>query len=150
MAEVSLVNTERSGSTGIGGTELSTNLKGTEIDVNRNSSDYRFVIDELKSNRIGKPKGNPDRAIIADTLFAKSSDGSVPKFVTGDIDIFTRLAENYASTEFTTAQGTLPGGTKKADIIKEMLRISGQDYFKIDIPSNSTGTKRSLHIYPII
>jgi hypothetical protein len=67
---------------------------GFELTVSRDSKQYNDVLDELaKSPVVGKNKGVADRAIVADTVFAKGS--SKPTFMTGDANVIVRLFERF-------------------------------------------------------
>jgi hypothetical protein len=74
-------------------------LKG--IQPERGHKDYPAVVQELAKAAIGGPSGGPDRAIIADTLFTPSPNGSLPTLVTVDQRVYLRLARTFADPPIT-------------------------------------------------
>jgi hypothetical protein len=66
------------------------------IRPNRGHADYGGVVAELRARAIGTPSGGADRAVIADAMFAETAGGAVPRLVSVDEGIVTRLAENFA------------------------------------------------------
>jgi hypothetical protein len=102
---------------------------GLDIAVERNSPEYRAILDELERPRprpwtsaadvdpttgrteaVGKPGGIRDRTVVADALFAEAVPGSgpqAPRFFTADGAVFERLAGYATST--VNPPGTGPG-----------------------------------------
>jgi hypothetical protein len=68
------------------------NVKGVPIEVVRESAEYQRVLDALTKENVGKARGVPDRGLIADALFAKTEEGVIPRFLTGDKNVVNALA----------------------------------------------------------
>jgi hypothetical protein len=71
------------------------------IHPERGHKDYPAVVQELAKAAIGGPSGAPDRAIVADTLFTPSPDGSLPTMVSVDQAVYVRLARAFADPPIT-------------------------------------------------
>lgn len=67
-------------------------MTGLKVLVPRDSEVYTLTIEILASARIGQNKGAADRSIIADMLF---SEGHKPRFMTSDVDVFSRLYQSF-------------------------------------------------------
>lgn len=68
-------------------------VRGLPLDVVRNSAEYRTMLAKLETMNLGGATGAADRAIIADTFYAQSEAGAVPRFITGDKSIYNKLAK---------------------------------------------------------
>jgi hypothetical protein len=66
--------------------------RGVPISVLRDSAEYRQMLAKLESMNLGGAKGAADRALLADAFFAKAESGAVPRFMTGDKQIYNKLA----------------------------------------------------------
>lgn len=68
------------------------NVKGLPLAVTRDSAAYKKVLSELERLNLGGGKGAADRALVADSFFAKTEPGVVPQFATADKNVFNKLA----------------------------------------------------------
>ena len=76
--------------------------KGINLSTKRTSSEYQGLLKELetpvivkgklKSGPIGGKTGVDDRNIVADSFFAKTEPGVVPRFATADSKVYNSLA----------------------------------------------------------
>ena len=66
-------------------------IKGMPIAVLRESPEYEKVLNQIKAFDAGGKGAIQDPMIIADTFFART-DGAVPRFLTGDSNIYNKLA----------------------------------------------------------
>ncbi len=61
------------------------------ITVDRDSVEYRAVLAELDTYRVGRAKGVEDRQIVADAFFANAAPGVKPVLLTADKGIYNPL-----------------------------------------------------------
>lgn len=69
-------------------------IKGSRIfrrNLSLNSEKYRRIIKILEAARVGGPKGEHDRKIITEVLFAETEPGAIPIFATADRGIYKKL-----------------------------------------------------------
>lgn len=68
--------------------------KGVPIAVERTSKEYEALLANLSdaSDPVGKAKGVADRNIVADTFFAITEPGVIPRFATADKNIYNALS----------------------------------------------------------
>jgi len=114
--------------------EAGLNRSGMELSIPRESAQYSAALDELnKPPAVGERKGVADRAIVADTMFAKGR--AIPELMTGDYDMIKTLFEKYG-----------PGKTKpitrkpKQSVVGAIAEQFPNGYDAV-IPDGAGGTK---------
>ena len=88
----------------------------TSINVARSHADYDKVLQELTDKTIGGSKGALDRSVVADSMFAETQAGIIPRLVTTDRDVLIRLADNFAVAP-TTFSPTSGGGSRWTQLL---------------------------------
>jgi hypothetical protein len=112
-----------------------------ELTVSRDSQQYNNVLSELaNAPAIGKNKGAADRAIVADTVFAKGA--GKPTLMTGDTHMISRLFQRFGPGKARPIR-QLPG----EDVIDAITRTFPTG-FDADIP-NGTGGTRTVAVVPM-
>jgi len=108
--------------------------EGFELTVSRDSKEYNNVLDELaKSPGIGKNKGAADRAIVADTVFAKGV--SKPTLMTGDTDVIARLFQRFGPGKST------PIKQQHGEVVVDAIVRTYPAGFDAEIPNGAGGTR---------
>ncbi|HLL20880.1 MAG TPA: hypothetical protein VK427_02055, partial [Kofleriaceae bacterium] len=111
---------------------------GFEITVSRQSPQYVRVLEELARppQPIGEVKGDADRAIVADAMFAAGP--GVPLLMTGDNAMINRLFARYC-----TAAAQLPKLKHKQTMAQAIHDAHPNGYYA-HIPDGSGGTRTIL------
>ncbi len=71
------------------------------LEPDRGNPDYAAVLHQLAGKNVGGPTGGPDRAIVADTMFAAKARNTVPTLVSVDDKVYVRLAQHFADPPIT-------------------------------------------------
>ena len=87
--------------------------------------------------------------LVSKALLAQTVSGSKPNFVTGDADVYVRLAKFYAQSEFNLAKGHVSGSADDTIIVQQMLSSGSKKYFEAHIPINTSGVTKVLRVYPV-
>lgn len=66
--------------------------KQIAMTVDRRSTEYKSLLQELETLKVGRAKGVADREIVADTFFSISESGVTPTLATHDPGIYNPLA----------------------------------------------------------
>lgn len=113
---------------------------GFEVTIGRDSTQYNLVLDELASapEPIGESKGDGDRAIVADTMFAASP--GVPRLMTGDNAMIKRLFKRYCPDA-----AKLPK-LKQRQSMAEAIAAKHPGGYEAVIPDGLGGTRTILVI----
>lgn len=116
---------------------------GFEITIDRDSAQYRAVLDELARDPepIGQKKGDADRATVADAMFGAGLEK--PTLMTGDYSIIERLYKRYGRGKI--RMPNQKHEQKAAQAIAE-LHPNG---FEAVIPDGLGGT-RTITIVPMV
>lgn len=80
------------------------------VGVERDSADYRSVVEQLERLGLGqssKQSGLADRQIVADALFADTSRGQVPTIWTADRGLYMPLCRLSPTCQRAIAKGTV-------------------------------------------
>jgi hypothetical protein len=75
----------------VAGTMDTSDLTIIEASAQHSSTEYQDVIKELEKNTVGRAKGDEDRRIVADALFAKVEPGATRTLLTHDPGVYNRL-----------------------------------------------------------
>ena len=69
-------------------------FRGVSTNVPRSDPAYQNLLTQLESGNVGgvPPKGAADRALVADTFFARTEPGVMPRLITADKGVYTKLA----------------------------------------------------------
>lgn len=134
----------RAGNVGLGEIGAGTGVGGLDLTVSRTDPIYTDILAELaRGNPVGGPEGAADRAVVADALFARNNGSNPPTLMTGDANVYTRLAARYAPGRF--KQRNIDGSPEKlADTIKR----EAPGGFLVHIPDRN-GARHALNVIPL-
>jgi hypothetical protein len=100
-------------------------LKGVPLNVARESTEYRSVLQTLETAKAGTGTGFADRAVLADAFFAITDPGTVARFLQADQNTVKAMAR-LAGIDV-NAVGGFPG----------LVRKYGTNGFKVTVGSRS-------------
>jgi hypothetical protein len=134
----------RAGNVGLGEIGSGTGTGGLELTVSRTDPLYTAMLAELaKGAAVGGSSGAADRAVVADAIFARTKGNDPPTLMSGDIDVYNRLARRYAPGRF--KQRTVDAKTER---LEETIRREAAGGFVVRIPDRN-GLLRPLKIIPL-
>ncbi|MBK9031842.1 MAG: hypothetical protein IPL61_11040 [Myxococcales bacterium] len=118
------------------------------MSATRDTPKYAGVLSELSSPPPIGGSGQADKLVVADAVFAVTSDGSAPTLVSGDANVFARLAQRYLPPGSFKQKPYLDRrGVKKTQSVGAAVAEDLPD-FTVEIPDGQGGVHR-LRVIPV-
>ncbi len=134
----------RASNVGHGEIGAGTGVGALELTVSRTDPIYTEMLAELaKADPIGGQAGAADRAVVADAVLARNNGKDPPTLMTGDFNVYNRLARRYAPGMF--EQQIVDGETEKLEVTIRREAASG---FIVRIPDKN-GVLHPLKVVPL-